>query len=234
MSTAANSQSIAAPFGAMLPLAPAALSTPPGVPPRSPSVLRQIATVEPYRLSVAQFEQMIQSGVLTKYDRCELVRGELIEKMTLGDHHMAAMNRLVRLFKRVRDDEALMSVQQAVKLRDSRPEPDLKLLVPREDCYETQTAGPPDVLLLIEVADSSLSYDREVKLPLYAENGIREYWIVNLIDGCIEVYRQPQGSDYAERLMIRRGESVSPLALPALTVAAADILGLAVTAETAG
>jgi Uma2 family endonuclease len=167
---------------------------------------------------------MIVTGVLTENDRCELIRGELIEKMTIGDPHMAGVRRLIKLFS-VLGDQAITSAQDAIKLLDSRPEPDVALLVPRSDFYASQTPGPPDILLLVEVADSSLAYDRQVKLPLYAENSIREYWIVNLIDDCLEVHRQPRAADYSERLVVRRGDRISPLAFPALSLAAEMLLG---------
>ena len=100
------------------------------------------------------------------------------------------------------------------------------MLHPQPDCYESRTAAPPDIFLLIEVADSSLEFDRVVKRPLYAENGIQEYWIVNLIDDCIEVYQQPQpGGIYAQPRIAKRGESIAILALPELVVPVSDILG---------
>jgi Uma2 family endonuclease len=188
-------------------------------------VVGQVATALPHRLTVEQVEAAILSGVLTENDRCELIRGELIEKMTIGDPHMAAVRRLVRFFKRLDDEVALLGVQDAIKLKDSRPEPDVTILRPALDCYESRTATPADILLLIEVADTSLEFDRVVKRPLYAENGISEYWIVNLIDDCIEVYRQPQaGGKYADERVAKRGESIALLALPELVLQVNDIL----------
>ena len=189
-------------------------------------IVRRVPTAFPHRLSVVQVEEMIRTGILTEYDHCELIRGELIEKMTIGDPHMAAVKRLNRFFNRVGDDRVLVGVQDAIKLRDSRPEPDISLVTPVADCYETHTPTPPDILLLIEVADSTLEFDREVKLPLYAENGIREYWIVNLVEQCLEVHRQPQaGGSYGESRIVRRGESVSPQALSDVVLLADDVLG---------
>jgi len=178
-----------------------------------------------YRLSVAQFERMIDAGILTKYDRCELIRGELIERPVVSDPHAAAVRRLNHRFNPPRE-EYIVSVRGAIKLKDSRPEPDLTLLHYKPDFYASGTATPPDILLLIEVADSSLEFDRVVKRPLYAENGIQEYWIVNLIDDCIEVYRQPQpGGIYTEPRIAKRGESIAILALPELVVPVDDVLG---------
>jgi Uma2 family endonuclease len=187
----------------------------------------QVPAVLPHRFTVEQVESMIESGVLTKSDRCELIRGELIEKIVLGDPHMAAVKRLNRWFNRAADTQYVVGVQDAIKLKDSRPEPDVTLLKYRADFYRSQTPTPADILLLIEVADSTLLLDKQVKLSLYAENGIQEYWIVNLIDDCIEVHRQPQSAGtYADRQVIRRGERLSPIALPDLSLSADDILGL--------
>jgi Uma2 family endonuclease len=189
-------------------------------------VVGQVAAALPHRLTVDQVEAALRSGVLTENDHCELIRGELIEKMTIGDAHTAAVRRLVRFFKRLDDESALLGVQDAIKLKDSRPEPDVTLLRPTSDCYESQTATPADIFLLIEVADNSLEFDRVVKRPLYAENGIQEYWIVNLIGDCIEVYRQTQANGtYADERIVRRGESIAPLAMPDLILPVDQVLG---------
>ena len=188
-------------------------------------VVAQVPATRPYRLSVEKYEAMISAGILGKYDRCELIRGELIEKMTIGDSHEAAVRRLNRWFQRGTEDQVIVGVQGPIKLADSRPEPDLALLKYRDDFYAHGTARPADVLLLVEVADVSLAYDRKVKLPLYAESGIQEYWIVNLIDDCIEVFRQPQGLEYTDRRVVGRGQSIAPLALPQMSLAAESILG---------
>jgi Uma2 family endonuclease len=185
----------------------------------------------PHRLTVAQVEAMIRSGILNEYDRCELIRGELIEKLTLGDRHMATLRRLNRWFNRIVGDRFLVSVQDAVKLRDSRPAPDFTLLLAVDDYYRSRTPEPADIRLLVEVADSTLALDRLVKLPLYAENGIAETWIVNLVDDWLEVYRQPQpGGVYAQWRVVRRGESIAPLALPHDSLPVSSILGPAAPA----
>jgi len=189
-------------------------------------VVRAISTAQPHRFTVAQVEEMVKVGILDENDRCELIRGELIEKMTIGDPHVAAVRRLVRFFKRLPDELALLGVQDPIKLADSRPEPDCTLLRPAADDYELRTASPPDILLLIEVADSTLAFDRTIKGPLYAQNGIAEYWIVNLLDQQIEVHRQPRATGrYDETIIVRQPDSVSPLALPQLSLAVQEILG---------
>jgi Uma2 family endonuclease len=210
MSTLITSDTTAAPYDALAPFLP---------------IVGRVAAALPHRFSVAQVEAAIRAGVLTEQDRCELIRGELIEKMVIGDPHMAAVKRLNQWFSRRAGERYQVGVQDAIKLADSRPEPDLTLLVTAADWYESRTPAPADVLLVIEVADSSLEFDRTVKGPLYTENGIREYWVVNLIDQCLEVSRQPRSAGgYGENRVLRRGESVSPLLLPDVLLAVEDVL----------
>ena len=132
---------------------------------------------------------------------------------------------MVELFFDVAGKSATRSVQNPVRLADSEPEPDFALLVRRDDFYAAGKPGPADVYLVVEVADTSLDYDREVKGPLYAENGIAEYWIINLVDRCLEVYRQPQADGtYSDVRTLRPGDSISLSLLPAVSVAVSDFV----------
>jgi Uma2 family endonuclease len=180
----------------------------------------------PHRWTVAQVMEAIGTGFLPEDSTVELIRGELIRKMPVGKSHMAVVKRLNRWFSRVLGERCLIGVQDMIELADSLPHPDFTLLVPLKDCYESRVVQPPDILLLIEVADSSLAFDQKIKLPIYAENGMLDYWIVNLIDQRIEVYRQPQaGGTYAETQHFGRGQSIAPLALPDVLVPVDEILG---------
>jgi Uma2 family endonuclease len=177
------------------------------------------------RYTVAEYDDMIAKGILGENDRVELIRGEIVPKMPIGDPHIARVTRLTRLFVRGLGDRATVSPQNPIRLSDSEPEPDITLLIPRDDDYASGKATPADILLLIEIADSSLDYDRNVKGPLYAENGIVEYWIVNLIDDCLEVHRQPQADGtYADVRTMRRGDTTEIVALPGLRIAVEDVL----------
>lgn len=178
-----------------------------------------------YRISVPQYEKMIAHGILTENDRVELIRGELVAKMPIGDFHFACVNRLNRLLVRALGDRAIVSVQNPVRLADSEPEPDIALLAPRDDDYASGKPAPADLLLLVEVADSSLEFDREVKRPLYAENGVTEYWIVNLDDRSVEVHRGPQpDGTYADVRLLRPGDTANIAAVPGVTIAVAAFL----------
>jgi Uma2 family endonuclease len=179
----------------------------------------------PHRFTVPEYERMVALGILKEDARVELIRGEIVAKMPIGDPHIACVNRLTRLLVRAAGDRAIVSVQNPIRLADSMPEPDISLLAPRDDFYASGKARPADVLLAIEVADTSVDDDRDVKRPLYAEAGIGEYWIVNLLDRCLEVYRQPQADGtYADARTLRPGDAADVLALPGLTLAVADVV----------
>jgi Uma2 family endonuclease len=168
---------------------------------------------------------MIDHGILTKRHNVELIRGEIVTKMPKGDLHAWCLKALIRLFGPLVGDRAVLSVQDPLYLADSGPEPDVTLLAFRPDLYRNAGPQAADALLVIEAADSSLDYDREVKGPLYAENGIAEYWIVNLVDRCLEVHRQPQADGtYADIRTLRPGDAASLLLLPAISIAVSDII----------
>ena len=141
-----------------------------------------------HQFSVADYHEMLDRGILTERDRVELIRGEVVEKMPFGSLHIACVDRLTLLLILAVGKQAITSVQNPIVLADSEPEPDLVLKRPRADFYAADKVRPVDVLLAIEVSDSSLDFDRDVKGPLYAESGIVEYWIVNLIESCLEVH----------------------------------------------
>ena len=173
-----------------------------------------------HRFSLDQYERMIESGVLTKYDRVELIRGEIVEKMTIGEPHAACVMRLNRYLTRLLGDQVIVGIQSPIVAAESRPEPDVTLLSPREDFYSTATPCPADILLLIEVADSTIGSDRTEKLSLYAEAGVCEYWIANLNNGTVEVYRDPQpDGTYADPRVATLGETLTILSLPGVSIA---------------
>jgi len=178
----------------------------------------------PHRFTVPQYEKMGDVGILNENDRVELIRGEIVAKTTIGNPHIACVNRLTRIFVRALGDRAIVSIQNPLRLADSEPEPDVALLAPRADEYATDKAGPADAFLVIEVADSSLDYDREVKGPLYAENGVAEYWIADVVDRVLEARRQPRpDGTYADVRTLRPGDTADVAALPGVAVAVADL-----------
>ena len=178
------------------------------------------------RFTVADYHRMVECGILAEDDRVELLDGQVIPMTPIGSPHAGCVNRLNRLLTTALGDRATIAVQNPAVLDAwSEPQPDLTVLKPRTDGYALRHPQPADVLLLIEVSDSSVEYDREVKLPLYAAAGVVEVWLVNLPADRIETYRDPGTDGYASVRRPKRGESINPLRLPSLTLMVDDILG---------
>ena len=173
---------------------------------------------EKQRLFTAEeYHALAEAGILTENDRVELIDGQIITMSPIGNGHLHCVNRLTRLFatRLYQDDppDAVVSVQNPVRLNDYRePEPDVVLLRPGMDQGRVPIAS--DVLLLVEVADVTLAFDREVKLPRYAAAGVSEVWIVALEEDQVDVYRQPGPEGYATRVVLERGEEATIEALP--------------------
>jgi len=185
-----------------------------------------VIQVQRHAFTVAEYHRMAEAGIFTEDDRVELLEGEIVEMAAIGRRHAACVKRLVRAVARSIGERAVLSVQDPVHLDDrSEPQPDLALLAPRSDFYESGHPGPEDVLLVIEVADTTADYDRQVKLPLYAHARIREVWLVDLAAEWIEVYPQPSGDAYLSKQTFRRGQRLAPEALPDLALTAAEVLG---------
>ncbi len=177
------------------------------------------------RFKVDDYYKMIELGMLEDYEKAEIIEGELIRKMTIGDRHAAIVNFLTRFFVKNVSDDILVSVQNPVRLSDyNEPEPDVTLADLRK--YDGKRhPQPSEIILIVEVSDSTLKYDRDVKLALYAEAEIPEVWIVNLPNDIIEVHQKPGVGIYQLAKIFKRGEILSSEILPDLSIAAAEILG---------
>lgn len=185
----------------------------------SVELLRKQFTVQDYR-------KMSESGILKKNDRVELIRGEIVERSPIGTRHAAYVRRLNTLFSARLLGQAIVDIQNPVELDNtSEPQPDVALLQPRADFYILGHPQPRDILLIIEVADTTVRYDREVKIPLYAEDGIVEVWLVDINGQSLEVYREPTPGGYQNVRQLGRGASLSLLAFPDVTIAVNEILG---------
>jgi Uma2 family endonuclease len=182
--------------------------------------------VEKWVFSVDEYHRMSDAGILSEDDRVELIEGEIIKMSPIGSHHAGCVNRLNTLLNRRAGQEAIVSVQNPVRLDDySEPEPDLALLKPRADFYAQSLPTADDVLLIIEVADTSIDYDRDVKLPLYARAGIPGVWLANLPDDRVEAYSQPVNGVYQKVKYAERGDSLPLERLPNLVLSVDEILG---------
>jgi Uma2 family endonuclease len=165
--------------------------------------------------TVDEYYRMAEAGILKPEDRVELIDGEIIEMSPIGHRHFGAMNRAMRVFSSAFGNRVQVSVQGPLRLNDrTEPEPDVVLLKPRADDYSSKFPTADDAFLVLEIADTSLSYDRKVKVPRYAAAGVPEVWIENLKDDVLLVYRNPVGAAYSTSLVLSRGESVSLMTLP--------------------
>ena len=178
-----------------------------------------------YRFTVDDFHRMAVAGVFTEDDRVELLEGEITVMTPIGHHHAAVVDFLNDRLGTALRDRALVRVQSPVRLGPhSEPQPDLTLLRRSADYYRTALPTATDVFCIIEVADTAVEYDR-AKLPLYAEAGIAEAWIVDLQGERLEIYRRPRGALYERTLVLQRGETAAPEAFPDVALATAEVLG---------
>ena len=179
-----------------------------------------------FRFSRADYHQLAKVGIIKAGARVELIDGEILEMSPIGRRHRSSVDRAVDVFAPRLHGTAIVRVQSSITLGEyGEPEPDLTLLRFRADFYAESDETPEDILLIVEVADSSEAYDRRTKGPLYARFGIPDYWLVDLNRDLVTVYRDPTPNGYASSRVYPRGESVSPLAFPDLTVAVDDIVG---------
>jgi Uma2 family endonuclease len=179
----------------------------------------------PLRFKVDDYYKMIELGILKDYEKAEIIEGELIKKMTAGDRHASTVNILNRIFSRNMSDEVLVSVQNPIRLSDyNEPEPDLVLADLRK-FDGTRHPRPAEIILIIEVSDSTPKYDPDTKLSLYAEAEIYEVWIVNLQNDIVEVHQNPSNGIYQLAKIFKRGEKIVSEVLPNLSLEVDKILG---------
>lgn len=171
-----------------------------------------------HMFTVHDFERMAEEEILLEDDRVELVEGDLIEMAPIGSRHSACVDKLNWLLSQKLDlQQILVRVQQPVRLDpETQPQPDIVLARLREDFYGLRHPGPDEVLLLIEVAESSLAYDRDVKLQMYARARVPEVWLVDLQAEAIETFQEPAGDYYAVRHAFGRGQAVYAGRVPVL------------------
>ena len=176
------------------------------------------------KLDVDAYHRMAEVGIFGADERVELIDGEIYQMVPLGSEHAAAVVRLNRLFDPVHlHGRATVAVQSPLRLdAANEPVPDVMLLRPRADDYRAALPGPADVLLVVEVAKSSLDYDRTVKAPLYARAGVAELWIVDLVHACIEVHREPGAHGYG-RIDAHATGTLAPAALAMARVDVDDL-----------
>jgi Uma2 family endonuclease len=173
--------------------------------------------------TVDEYHRMGEAGILGDDERVELIEGEIVQMAPIGTRHLGCVINANRLFVTRLGDRAVISPQNPVViLPRSEPQPDLVLLRPGDVSYSHKRPASEDVLLAVEVADTTVRFDRLVKGRLYARAGITEFWLCLVADGAIEVYREPRAESYASVTVHGAGEVVSPLAFPDVSFAVSD------------
>ncbi len=176
--------------------------------------------------TVDEYDTMIKAGVFDGKERVELIEGEFVKKMTQGDLHIGCINKITWILRNDLSKEYIFSVQNAVQINIfSAPEPDVAILRFRPDFYSGGKARPEDILLLIEVADTTVHSDRQIKIPLYARAEVPEIWLVNLPRKIVEVYTAPKNGKYQVVRKAGKSETLSPIVLPELKIKVSDIIG---------
>jgi Uma2 family endonuclease len=176
--------------------------------------------------NVDDYYRMAEVGILGPEDHVELIDGEIIQMSPIGTRHAGCVTRINRLFNSAFRDRAVVSIQNPLRLNNyTEPEPDVVLLKYRNDDYSNKRMLPDDALLVVEVADTTLNYDRTVKLPRYAAAGVPEVWIMDLKTNRLLVHRDPKKSEFQTNLILKSGESVFVGAFPDTTFAIDELLG---------
>jgi len=175
-------------------------------------------------LTVEAYHRMGEVGIFAPDERVELIEGEVVEMAPIGSGHSGLVNRITHLLVQAVGNRAVVSVQNPVRLsRISEPQPDFAVLKPRADDYQSATPLPEDVFLLVEIAETSLQYDRELKAPLYATHAIPELWVVDVAEKVLWIYRDPQGGRYTRMDKTERSGKLRLAAAPDIEV---DLSGL--------
>lgn len=183
------------------------------------------AGIERRRFTVDEYQRMAETGLFAEDDRLELIDGEILTVSPPESPHAAAVSRATHAFVAACGDQAIVRIQDPIRLNPfSQPQPDVVLARPRTDFYRSAHPQPVDVLLVVEIADTSLRYDGAVKTPLYARNGIVEYWLVNLRARTVTCHASPGDDGYARVTTHVPGETLSPHALPECRVRVDDLL----------
>ncbi len=179
-----------------------------------------------YRFTVEQYQRLAHEGYIDPHARVELIDGEIVEMSPIGDRHNAVVDGIAELLYRQLGATVNIRIQGSIRLtQDLAPQPDVAVMRRREDRYASGLPRPEDILLIIEVADSSLVYDRDEKALRYARYGIIEYWLVDLTQNVVLVHTDPTPEGYRSIEIRRRDDSWTPRSLPSLTVGGKDIFG---------
>jgi Uma2 family endonuclease len=183
------------------------------------------AGVDRRRFTADEYQRMGEAGILGEDDRVELIDGEIVTMSPVGSPTSSAVDRVTQRLVLRLGERAIVRVQGPVRLDAfTEPQPDITILRPRDDFYRAGHPHPADVLLVIEVVETSLRYDRDVKAPLYARAGIVEYWLADLTGNTVTCHASPQQGMFRDVTVRRRGEALSPRSLPGVTITVDDLM----------
>ena len=176
--------------------------------------------------TVDEYYKMADVGILTPEDRVELIDGEITEMSPIGNRHLGCVNAAAEAFSAAFRGRAVVSIHNPLRLTNyTEPEPDVVLLKPRTDAYRHKRPLADDALLVVEVSDTTLEYDRKVKTPRYAAAGVPEVWIEDLEGDVLLVFRDPRGNGYKTSLILKPDQSISVEAFPDAVFKVSDLLG---------
>ena len=172
-----------------------------------------------HRITVHDYHRLAEIGVLAPDARVELIEGEIIDMAPIGKDHQSIVDQLTRLLVRAAGDDAIVRTQGSIRLSQwSEPEPDVVLLKPRADFYRGEFALGTDTLLVIEVSDTTLRYDRDRKVPLYARHGVPEVWVVDINGNALLVYGDLRDGNYERHTALDRPATVPVTQMPGVTL----------------
>ncbi len=185
----------------------------------TPTKPRSVTALDLRPFTVAEYYAMAEAGILNREDRVELIDGVVVARAPIGNRHLATVDRYTKAFVLAVGDRAIARVQGSIVLSEySMPEPDLVILGERSDFYAFEAAGPGDVLLLVEVSDTSVDYDRQEKLPRYAQAGIPEVWLTVLPENVVEAHTEPTENGYRVTRRLRAGDVLVPGCFPDIQI----------------
>lgn len=177
------------------------------------------------RITVEEYDAMIESGVFDENDQVELLNGAIVEKMPKEPKHSAATYRIAKIFFSIFTEDTITRVQDPILLDGfSEPEPDIILAMPRADEYENSHPTPEEIFLILEVSDSTLGYDRNTKGEAYARAGVRQYLVLNVPEKTIENYREPSADGFQSKQTLRAGQQIDLVAFPEINLNVSDFL----------
>ena len=183
-----------------------------------------VSGVKPRLITVAEYDRMIAAGIYTENDHLELLNGRIVEFMPKGAKHTSANSRIVRLLVRLLQDKAIVRSQDPIRLDElSAPEPDIVLANWEATDYAEQHPTPADILLVMEISDTTLGYDRDAKARAYARNGIRQYLLLNLQNETVEDYRAPAADSYGSKQTYCSGKQFNLVAFPEIEIKVDDL-----------